>query len=373
MARPSVDSPSMAELVRNRRKSTPPSAATRPLVSREEALPRPSSQPTATTTDHHDEIATLRCEFAQQNQQLARTNSIISLKLAQVEAQLAEFVRGSTAPPPPTDSQRLLESCLERLESGVLRKFEEMLSMFADVRQTQGLRTSHLVGVAISMLLEKTPRSNLDKIEETPTPDVTLQQALAPEAAGVSGRSETTSTPAEPAEPGTTEAAEPSTETAPEHESQTSRPAESDTSGEPRAIPTAKTRKPQAPTLGVRKRDFEIFQEAAVDRPTRTRKVVDYKPVSLHKKLRRQTDWLVTAVGDEPISAPRSRHSSSGKQTSHDERKPLSEVTNKSHQNKHEIPLAEPSIFDFEEVKPRTRRTYGRRALNADQRRFSQV
>lgn len=363
----------MAELVRNRRKSTPPLAAARPLMSKEDALPRPSSQPTATTTDHRDEIATLRSEFAQQNQQLARTNSMISLKLAQVEAQLAEFVKGSTAPPPPTDSQRLLESCLERLESGVLRKFEEMLSMFADVRHTQGLRASHRVGAAMSVLLEKFPRSNLDKIEETPNLDVTLQQAIVPEAARVSGRSETTLTPAEPAEPGTTEAAEPGTEAAPEHESQTSKPAETDTSGKPPAIPTAKTSKPQAPKLGARKRDFEIFQEAAIERPTRNRKVVDYKPVSLHKKLRRQTDWLVTAVGDEPVSAPHSRRSSSGKPTSHDERKPLSEVTNQSHQTKHEKPLAEPSIFDFEEVKPRTRRTYGRHTLNADQRRFSQA
>lgn len=389
MARPSVDSPSMAELVRNRRKSTPPSAAAQPPMSKEEGLPRPSSQPTATTTDHSDEIATLRREFAQQNQQLARTNSMISLKLAQVEAQLADFVRGSSAPAPPTDTQLLLDSCLERLESGVLRKFEEMLSMFADVRQTQGLRRSHRLKAAISILLGKTPRSKLDEIEEAPMLDVAHQQALALEAAGVSDRSDTTSTPAGATVPGTSEAAgpgmpettEPGTETASEHVGpQTSKSAESDASGEFPATQTAKTSKPQAPKLAARKRDFEIFQEAAVERPTRNRKVVDYKPVSLHKKLRRQTDWLVTAVGDEPVSAPHSRRSSSSKPISHDEqRKPLSEVTNKPHQTKHEKPLAEtstrnePSIFDFEDVKPRTRRTYGRRALKGDQRRFSQV
>ncbi|KAL7665152.1 hypothetical protein ABC855_g2407 [[Candida] zeylanoides] len=251
--------------------------------------------------NHSDEIATLRREFAQQNQQLARTNSMISSKLAQVEAQLADFVRGSSAPAPPTDTQLLLDSCLERLESGVLRKFEEMLSI------------------------------KLDEIEEAPMSDVAHQQALALEAAGVSDRSDTTSTPAGAAVPGTSEAAGPGM--------------------------------PETTEPG-----------------TETAKVVDYKPVSLHKKLRRQTDWLVTAVGDEPVSAPHSRRSSSSKPISHDEqRKPLSEVTNKPHQTKHEKPLAEtstrnePSIFDFEDVKPRTRRTYGRRASKGDQRRFSQV
>ncbi|CAH2353400.1 hypothetical protein CLIB1423_10S04148 [[Candida] railenensis] len=150
-------------------------------------------------------------------------------------------------------------------------------------------------------------------------------------------------------------------------------------------------------------KEFQVFSDMP-SRPRRARKEVDYKTPSLNKKMRRETEWLVTAVGNEPIIKKNLKESTPEPQQL---TQALKETKSKKIEVKSELPSTkrEPlqmvdinnrdtiqskiqskilnkqpedlSIFDFDDEAenraPPIRKTYKRRIQASDLRRHSML
>ena len=152
----------------------------------------------------------------------------------------------------------------------------------------------------------------------------------------------------------------------------------------------------------LKEKAFQVFSDMP-SRPRRARKEVDYKTPSLNKKMRRETEWLVTAVGNEPIIKKLHKESTPKQQQQQQQQQVLTKAKSKEVEVKSEIPSTnrEPlqtidinsrdtiqakilnkqpedlSIFDFDDEAenraPPIKKTYKRRVQAADLRRHSML
>ncbi|CAK7894685.1 hypothetical protein CAAN1_02S04082 [[Candida] anglica] len=155
MARPSINSPSMAELanmVKNRRKSTPPEAGVETSYSNDSPPQSPifhHSQPVGNSDSNQkaqnsQNIDSIRRKYSAQNQTLAKNNSVMLSKITTMESKISELINENMAIRRQKSMKELevkekLDQKLRSIEDGLYDKFDEMFQMFRTFREREDL------------------------------------------------------------------------------------------------------------------------------------------------------------------------------------------------------------------------------------------
>ncbi|CCD25365.1 Sgo1p NDAI_0F00460 [Naumovozyma dairenensis CBS 421] len=99
------------------------------------------------TDQEYSKLATLRSSYSQQNNQLAKENSTLKLKINEMEKKLSQLIQEnvilrSNSSQLESQYKQQLNDQLQILEDGVIQRFEEILYIFDNIRKKENLLPS---------------------------------------------------------------------------------------------------------------------------------------------------------------------------------------------------------------------------------------
>ncbi|AMD21224.1 HEL056Cp [Eremothecium sinecaudum] len=102
----------------------------------------------------------LRCNYAQQNAQLAKSNSLLMIKITDLETKISELIQENVQLRNKLSVTELrfkerLNNCFNVLEDGAFQRFEEVLNLFVVLREQQGLQVN---GTLLKQNISKRPQ-----------------------------------------------------------------------------------------------------------------------------------------------------------------------------------------------------------------------
>lgn len=409
--------------------------------------------PRSTASPEVEDIESLKTKYAIQNRSLAKSNSALTSKVSDLESRVSELINENMSlrknrSAKDLESKKLLQESLDMIEDKVLLKFNEILQFLKIVRNIENLPENPNLDVLtdLSRPLTSTPleretfistpeldltflsrTNNVNSVNKTAetnlvrdtdmSPNLTANQTFAEQSVtdfGHNINNHNISTILEARE------LDISMEADPEKQSlmvESNLEIPKDTKQKKSNAPSRSRSKPKIDTLrgNERKNEHSLIVEdqrsreiSKIDIPrdneekhenllngeeprrsSRSKKAVNYTPLPISAKMRRESVKMMDAVGEnvlinyvvpkikkEDETKERKRKILSTKTPEPDvktKRRPLANITNVSRQlarsdkekivKSNEIAESDLSVFDFEDDKPRPTNVYGRRTV----------